>query len=233
MSRLASSADDVRKKIVATKEGGAITGEERLREYVGDLYGDVSQFEGRPTDEQVARAEVLGRQLDDVVAEFNQVTADRLPGINVQLKDKKIAPIEALSEQEWQKTNADSESASPHCRYAGPTGTEIKRWRIRMCLSVSYRLSWFARLSEPPTKSPSLPRECPGEHLQRLVVASWFVLFFLQSSCCLVAGATKDGRNEMKSMKPRVPDTNAECCLVLRETTTPLVGITLQMAAPM
>jgi photosystem II stability/assembly factor-like uncharacterized protein len=109
---LAESADTIRKKIVATKEGGAITGEERLREYVGDLYGDVSQFEGRPTDEQVARAEVLGRQLDDVVAEFNQVTADRLPGINVQLKDKRIAPIEVLREQEWQKTNADSESAS-------------------------------------------------------------------------------------------------------------------------
>jgi hypothetical protein len=42
---LAQSLDAIRGKIVATKEGGAITGEERLREYLDDLYGDVSQYE--------------------------------------------------------------------------------------------------------------------------------------------------------------------------------------------
>ena len=32
----------MRKKIVATKEGGMITGEERLRENLAELYGSVS-----------------------------------------------------------------------------------------------------------------------------------------------------------------------------------------------
>src|SRR5262249_25478543 len=36
-----ASVDDLRKKIVATKEGGMITGEERLRENLTDLYGNV------------------------------------------------------------------------------------------------------------------------------------------------------------------------------------------------
>src|SRR6185436_16349489 len=36
-----ASADAMRKKIVATKEGGMITGEERLRENLADLYGSV------------------------------------------------------------------------------------------------------------------------------------------------------------------------------------------------
>ncbi len=46
----------LRKKIVATKEGGAITGEERLREYLTSLYGSVVFYEGRPSQTQVERA---------------------------------------------------------------------------------------------------------------------------------------------------------------------------------
>jgi hypothetical protein len=107
----AEAADTIRKKIVATKEGGAITGEERLREYLGDLYGDVSQYEGRPTNEQVARAEVMKQQLDNVVAEFNQLTKARLPGINAQLEARKLKKVEVPSEQEWQKSARESGSA--------------------------------------------------------------------------------------------------------------------------
>ena len=48
-----AAVDDLRKKIVATKEGGMITGEERLREFLAELYGSVVGYEGRPTDSQV------------------------------------------------------------------------------------------------------------------------------------------------------------------------------------
>ena len=46
---MADKADVIRKKIVATKEGGAITGEERLREFMDDLYGGILTYEGKPT----------------------------------------------------------------------------------------------------------------------------------------------------------------------------------------
>lgn len=111
---LSKAADEIRTRIVATKEGGAITGEERLREYLGDLYGDVSSYEGKPTDEQVARADVMNRQLDEIVAEFNQLAAKQLPGINDQLKAKKLHPIDQLSEQEWQKASVDTGSANAY-----------------------------------------------------------------------------------------------------------------------
>ena len=45
----------LRKKIVATKEGGMITGEERLRENLADLYGNVIFYEGRPSRAEFAR----------------------------------------------------------------------------------------------------------------------------------------------------------------------------------
>ena len=70
----------------------------------------MSSYEGRPTDEQVARAEVLRRQLDDVVTEFNQLAAARLPAINQQLKTRKLKPMEVISEPEWQKSTASAES---------------------------------------------------------------------------------------------------------------------------
>src|SRR3954462_10435938 len=75
LSKLAADSDVVRGKIVATKEGGAITGEERLREFLAGLYGDVNQYDGKPTDSQMARADVLGREVEDVINDFQKLVA--------------------------------------------------------------------------------------------------------------------------------------------------------------
>jgi hypothetical protein len=107
---LSDSADKIRTRIVATKEGGMITGEERLREWLGALYGDVNQYEGRPTDSQVHRADVLHRQLDDVVGEFTTIADKQVPVINRALGAKKLEAIRVMSEADWQKANASEES---------------------------------------------------------------------------------------------------------------------------
>ena len=107
-----ATVDGIRGKIVATKEGGAITGEERLREYLGDLYGDIASYEGRPTDEQLARADVIRRQVDDVVNEFTNFAAQKLPPLNQSLEVKGMKPIELVGETQWQKTSGQSGSAN-------------------------------------------------------------------------------------------------------------------------
>jgi hypothetical protein len=99
--QLAGDVDRIRVKIVATKEGGMITGEERLREYLGGLYGDVNQYEGRPTESQTARAEALARELEDVIHEFTDFTAKQLPGLNRNLEAKQLGAIRVLSEEDW------------------------------------------------------------------------------------------------------------------------------------
>ena len=103
LTSLAQAADAIRSKIVATKEGGMITGEERLREYLGGLYGDVNRYDGRPSASQVARAEALGRELEDVVREFDQLTSRQIAAINRSLAGKRLEPIHVLTEAEWQK----------------------------------------------------------------------------------------------------------------------------------
>src|ERR1700758_1621997 len=80
--------DGVRKKIVATTEGGAITGEERLREHTDQLYGAILSYEGKPADYQMANLDALRRELTDVTKEFEQLTTKDLPALNETLKAK-------------------------------------------------------------------------------------------------------------------------------------------------
>jgi photosystem II stability/assembly factor-like uncharacterized protein len=108
LQQLAADCDALRSKIVATKEGGMITGEERIRELLGELYGNVTGYDGRPTDYQVKRAESLGHELQDVIDDFQKLTQKDLPGINSSLKKEKMETIAVLSETDWQKKKTAS-----------------------------------------------------------------------------------------------------------------------------
>jgi photosystem II stability/assembly factor-like uncharacterized protein len=88
-----AKVDELRRRIVATKEGGAITGEERLRENLADLYGNVINYEGRPAQTQVDRTDAIARELADVVKDFDAWLAKEMPGINAALAGKNLEPI--------------------------------------------------------------------------------------------------------------------------------------------
>jgi hypothetical protein len=87
--------ENVRKKIVATKEGGAITGEERLREHTDQLYGALLSFEGKPGDYQLAYIDALRHELQDVTKDFDQLVTKDLPSLNDSLKSKGQPTISA------------------------------------------------------------------------------------------------------------------------------------------
>ena len=89
--------DSLRRKIVATKEGGMITGEERLRENLADLYGGVTYYDGRPSKTQVARTTAIGRELSDVSRSFDAWVAKEIPAINRELAGRQLAPIPVLT----------------------------------------------------------------------------------------------------------------------------------------
>jgi photosystem II stability/assembly factor-like uncharacterized protein/outer membrane lipoprotein-sorting protein len=71
----ADSLDSIKRKIVATKEGGAITGEERIREHLDTVYGALNGWEGKPAAYQVERVETLARELADVAKELDAFEA--------------------------------------------------------------------------------------------------------------------------------------------------------------
>ena len=86
--------DVVRKQIVATTEGGAITGEERLREHTDQLYGAILSYEGKPADYQIARIDSLRRELADAAKDFENLLTNELPKLNETLKGKGQPAIE-------------------------------------------------------------------------------------------------------------------------------------------
>ena len=85
--------DRIRKQIVATTEGGAITGEERLREHTDQLYGAINSWDGPPSAYQLANIAGLRSQLDEVSGEFARATDRELPAINSALKAKGAPPL--------------------------------------------------------------------------------------------------------------------------------------------
>src|SRR4029077_21075153 len=93
ISEFDGKIDAVRKKIVATTEGGALTGEERLREHTDQLYGAILSYEGRPGDYQLRYIDTLKRELADATKEFEQLLTSELPALNESLKGKSQQPI--------------------------------------------------------------------------------------------------------------------------------------------
>jgi len=93
LTALNDKADAIRKQIVATKEGGAITGEERLREHTDELYGAINSYDGKPADYQLARIDALTREYNDINGEFAELEKNDLAKANDALKAGNQAPI--------------------------------------------------------------------------------------------------------------------------------------------
>jgi hypothetical protein len=108
----AQQVEELRRKIVATKEGGAVTGEERIREKTTALYGAILNYEGRPGDYQIARIDSLKKELDDVRIEFDSLLAKELSAINKSLKQKRLQSIEPISRKAWDAANSEPDAGA-------------------------------------------------------------------------------------------------------------------------
>jgi len=127
LATLSDKADNIRKKIVATKEGGAITGEERIREKTSQVYGAVVFFEGRPADYYLTRIDSLSHERRDVADEFNAFIAKDLQNANKSLAAKKMEQITPLTREAWEKVSLDAEGGVP--ALGNLMGRHIISWR--------------------------------------------------------------------------------------------------------
>jgi photosystem II stability/assembly factor-like uncharacterized protein len=103
LNALMQKLEDFRGTLVAVKEGGMITGEEKLREHLGDLYGAVNGYSGKPTQSQIESTSVMQKQLEDAAAKFKAIAGTDLPAVNSGLAGKNLAPVKAMSREDWDK----------------------------------------------------------------------------------------------------------------------------------
>jgi len=95
---IADKLGEVKRKIVATKEGGAITGEERIREHLDIVYGALMRWEGKPAAYQIARVETLRKELAEVGKELDDTIAKDIKPLDEELKKRKLDPIPVVGE---------------------------------------------------------------------------------------------------------------------------------------
>jgi photosystem II stability/assembly factor-like uncharacterized protein len=88
-----SKLDGLRKQIVATTEGGAITGEERLREHTDQLYAAITSWDGPPSQYQLDNIVGLRSQLEEISASFTKLAAKELPALNRSLERGGLGPF--------------------------------------------------------------------------------------------------------------------------------------------
>jgi|CXWL01.1.fsa_nt_gi photosystem II stability/assembly factor-like uncharacterized protein len=98
----ATELENLRTSLVSTNEAGWLSGDEKLREELGNLFGLVEGFTGRPSKTQLDQAAELSRQLETAYGKFGTVTA-KLPELNAELAKKGAKPVEVMTEAAWQE----------------------------------------------------------------------------------------------------------------------------------
>ena len=101
----ATKLDTTYKTLVATREGGWLSGEEQLRERIGSLYGAVNSYDGRPTESQIGETEAVAKELSKKQAWFDDTTKE-LAQINRALAARKLEELTVLSREEWEKKDS-------------------------------------------------------------------------------------------------------------------------------
>jgi hypothetical protein len=100
----ADAMEAQRAALVSTKESeGGISGDEKLREELGTLYGNVNFYEGRPTESQVNRMGVLAADLEAAGEKFESAADKELAALNPQLAKRRLEPLAKLGLPEWTK----------------------------------------------------------------------------------------------------------------------------------
>jgi photosystem II stability/assembly factor-like uncharacterized protein len=102
LDSLAESAEEFRTSFSATGDG-YIGGDEKLREKLGTLYGNVLGFEGRPSTTQLERMVQLVAQVDEVQTRFDGFVQGDLTEVNSRLERAGVDPIALPALEEWEK----------------------------------------------------------------------------------------------------------------------------------
>jgi photosystem II stability/assembly factor-like uncharacterized protein len=108
----ATSIDEFRGSIVSTADAGWLSGDEKLREHLGNLFGAIVNYEGRPTNTQLARAEKLLGELEVAEERFATLSGADLDGVNSRLTGAGMDPITFTSREEWDAEDSKDTSGS-------------------------------------------------------------------------------------------------------------------------
>jgi photosystem II stability/assembly factor-like uncharacterized protein len=136
LKKLGEKLESVHEGLVATREGGWLSGEEELREKLGQLYGAINGYEGRPSQSQLHQVEVLSTRYDQAVAQLDAMRAE-MAAANRALSGKDDAPIKILTWEEWQQRQSKQGAKS-----GGGGRLQDLRWHGSAALMGGWMWLW-------------------------------------------------------------------------------------------
>jgi hypothetical protein len=93
--------EDLRSALVSTAEAGRLSGDEKLREHLGNLFGEIVRYDGRPSASQLQRKDLLGAELSRAMAEIEDALGGELPEVNALLEKRGLDPLSRKSRRDW------------------------------------------------------------------------------------------------------------------------------------
>lgn len=103
LDALADTFERQRAALASSQRGEGISGEEKLREEIGMLYGNVNTFDGRPTQSQIDRMGVLDAELTVALATFTGTFTKEVAAMNALTAKRKIPAVAMLTQEAWEK----------------------------------------------------------------------------------------------------------------------------------
>ena len=104
--KLKDLSDELRsynRKLTYTGEGGVFAGVSKLRENIGDLYGQVTSFDGKPSTSQQTAADQYEKQLRDHEQAITELLEDALPDINRYLEREELSALKRIDRDSWEQ----------------------------------------------------------------------------------------------------------------------------------
>ena len=100
--------EEARAQLVATKGGEAITGEEKIRERLSELYGSVNGYEGRPSDSQLDKKAAVQADLMKNKATMKNLWDKNLSTLNTALKKEGLPELSVLQRTDFDNSGNTS-----------------------------------------------------------------------------------------------------------------------------
>ena len=104
--------EDERGRLVSTSTAGWLSGDEKLREDLANLYANISAYDGRPTNSQLARKDVLLAQLNEAKTAIAKAISEELPKVNELLGKAGLPALKELERAAWEAKDAGGGSTT-------------------------------------------------------------------------------------------------------------------------
>jgi photosystem II stability/assembly factor-like uncharacterized protein len=102
---LTAKLEELRKTLVMTKEGTGIIVDDKLREDLSDIYGQVAGFNGKPTESQLQRIDALEGQLIDANKKGEDIFNSDVNKLNGSLEKDGKTKINLMTREQFDKTD--------------------------------------------------------------------------------------------------------------------------------